>query len=232
MARRGRTPRIAALPTGSWGGFIRKSRAEAGAILGEEIPEEVWEEIHAAFDRFAERLAVLEAPRANHNRNDSNSYEIIRQRAIRDLERGRPLRLPTETLHQLAVNAGLAELSTPEGLRLHNQDPDRWRERFHVDRLRATDPDGMRHALDLVRAAEPRPYQPASEAQARAEVTRRLRAILSEADLPTWLSNRWQIDADSEWSELTPFELLVRAIIMPDAQSPRALAEWVYEALR
>jgi hypothetical protein len=236
MGKRGPTPKIAALPSGHWGCDPPIDQAEAEVILAALIPDDTWEAIREAFGTFARRRALIDAPRANRNRNDPASYEVMRAKAIKLLKKGEPimgLGLDRSALIEIASafagNAELAELSKRAGAKQYNADPDAFHTRFDWRILQRRDPESRARALEILEAARPRPYQPVSLADAKAELAHRIGVTLDAAGLPTEISTGYELGENAAEYDLTPFEQLISALEIHEAERPSAMSAWMRE---
>jgi len=235
MGKRGIAPKGAALPAGLWGAEPTISQAEAESILGSPISEVVWDAIWRAFENCGAHIQLLDAPRANQNRNDKASYGVARRKAIRHLNKGKPLAelgIDRELLRQFAENAELAALLTKAGIAWLRDHPDEFAERYDWRVLSRTDPDAIKKSLMILQEAEPRPFQPMGVGQAKAELARRIHAIFERENLPTELSTGYEL---SEWAaeaDMTPFEQLISALGVHESERPSALSAWLRACLQ
>ena len=239
MGERGPTSKIAALPTGHWGGNPLISQAQAAVIFGAWIGDETWDAIHEAFGRFAYRLALIDAPRANRNRNDPASYGAMRAKAIKLIKKGHPLtnlgldREPFIEFMRAATDlAELAELSTRAARERYKADQAAFYARFDWRVMQRQDSESMARALEILEAAEPRSYQPQSRGDAKAELARRIHAIFERENLPTELSTWHDLNESAAEADMTPFERLISALGVHKANSAPAFSAWLRECLK
>jgi len=235
MGKRGIAPKGAALPAGLWGAEPSISQADAESILGSPISEEVWDAICQAFEDYGAQIGLLDAPRANQNRNDKASYDAARRKAIKYLKRGKPLSelgIDHQLLRQFAENAELAALSTKAGVAWFRDHPDQFAERYDWRVLLRTDPDAIKKSLMILQEAEPRPFQPIGVGQVKAELARRLSAIFERANLPAELSTGYELPEWAAEADMTPFEQLISALGVHEAERPSALSAWLRECLQ
>lgn len=197
-------------------------REDAERCFGAAIPQDAWSAIEVAFMRHAARMASLQAPRANRNRNDPRSFEGQRARAVKLLETARKgiaeihpgFLLACEMSHRLAEYSRSGTM--PPSYRMR-QELDRIARRFFA-------------MLLVIEQAEPEIREVPSKAESRRILAREVYEALKPHGAR--LSNGWEIaSGEPSYADLTGFERLIEALGIHQGATPAATARWLRDAL-
>lgn len=247
MGKRGRAPKIAAVPRSFWKILPDLTREEAETTLGQPIPERVWAQVLEAYFPFTHCHALMEAPRANRKRDDPKSYVTMRNRVRKLIEQRLPLsNLGLERgelirfLMAFADNAEMWALSTPEGVKRMTADQDAFFDSFDYRVFERRDSKSVERALAILDAAEPHEIHSHGIGDAKVALVRQISAILKKAGLPTNLSTGFDLEMlrDEELGlgamteDLTPFEQFISALKIHVTDKPSNLSAWLREALK
>ena len=151
----------------------------------------------------------------------------MRAKAIKLLKKGEPimgLGLDRSALIEIARafagNAEMTELSTRAGAKQYNADPDAFHTRFDWRILQRRDPESRESRQGHCRVLL---------ADAKAELAHRIGVTLDAAGLPTEISTGYELGENAAEYDLTPFEQLISALEIHEAERPSAMSAWMRE---
>lgn len=187
-------------------------RAEAEAVLGAAIQEEVWRQIEHDFARLGQIIDQLAASRLNANPKDEQSY--ISGLTAAEKRIGKALDLVLVQMGKTRLNDELYE--NAESKLGASVAPLSIRRRLEMAS------DELLNVLAMIRSADFEVIRVPSEAQARRYVAARVYARLKAAGLPADLTGWREATMDTPLAEadMTPAEQLISALGVIEGATP------------
>jgi hypothetical protein len=221
----GKEPIRAASTNSGWALDPPLQREAFEALAETAIGAEGWNDIRAAYRRFGRGQDALRASRLTRKKDDPNGWYAQKEAATRDLEvalerLGRVLALRTEFMREATSNYFLQQYGRSGGGEI-------------IKKL------GEAHSAVLgafvaVERADPQEIEVPSDASLRQALALEIKLAIERGGGVVTLSDGRALDCLPEGaaeSDLTPFERLISAIGIHEAETPAALARWVRRAM-
>ncbi len=222
---------------GGQGGMIVEppiSMEKASEIVGQDISDDAWQRIRAAFHEYGHRQLALSASKLSLSKGDPQSWHMRKDATSKAINAAMAKLVSARSKHgnfleEASDLFAMQTLGRPFA-------PD-FRARRLLDEAYAL----MLRAVTVIDRAEPKENKTQTAAHARDLLVREIRNALKSDGVETRLSSGWglaDIDRTIFLKDLTPFEKLIVEFRIGDdvpssdkLRSPAAFSAWLRGAL-
>lgn len=211
------------------GGLIAEppiSQAEAGRIIGREIPDAAWQEIRAAFGRHGRQMRALEASKLSRSKGDDQSWHLRQMAATKAIEAAMA-KLDAARARHGAFLEEASELFANEAFGRSSATDESARRLLDEAYM------AMMRAVTIVERAEPKEIETPTAAHARDLLVRAIRDALESGGVTARASSGFDLGQleNVRLADLTDFERLVAGFLIGDDKRPAAFSAWIRGAL-
>jgi hypothetical protein len=218
------------------GGLVHKptlSQAQAGAEIGQVIPDKAWQEICAAFEAYGSRQRALDASKASRSNGDAQSWHTRQKAASRAIE------IAMEKVEAARKKHGRFLDEASENYCLENLRRSYSHEEsatMMLDEAFAK----LLHAVAIIERANPQEIEIPTAATSRDMLVRDIYAALTGAGIEARLSSGFDLGRLKTvfTKDLTPFEALIAQFGIGDdcsrgarLRQPAAFSAWLRQVL-
>jgi hypothetical protein len=207
------------------GGIVMQpplSQSQASKIIGAEIPDAAWLEIHRAFDKYGWRKRALETSKTSRSKGDDQSWHTRKDAATKSIEAALQKVQAAKSKH----GGFLDEASENYSLETfgHSYTTDQ-SARWMLDDAYMK----MLYALTIIERSNPQEIETPTAANSRDMLVRDIHAALTENEIEARLSSGFDLGQMEivRTKDLTAFEALISQFGIGDERKPAAFSAWL-----
>lgn len=198
------------------------SQPEVGMVIGQAIPDPVWQAIRRAFHDYGWRQDALKTSKASWSKGDVQSWHTRKDAATKAIEAAMSKVQAAKSKH----GDFLSEASENYSLETHGHS---YTSDYSARSMLEDAFMKMLHALTIIERSNPQEIETPTEATSRDMLVRDIHAALTESGIEARLSSGFVLEQMERVriKDLTAFESLVAEFGIGDEKKPAAFSAWL-----